>query len=518
MDGLLRAEEFDLVIPCNELTLLPLRQHRDHFQALTRLALPDDHSIEVLFDKHQTRELACSVGGRVAAGGLAAPGDKSADVFARLGTPVVVKPRRSYLANDLAIRGRVRVCRTPAMLEHLLPAIQPGEMLYEAFYPGRGAGLSVLASKGRILQAFEHHRVRETEAGSYYRVSAPVTPAFEACCAGMVAALNYTGIAMFEFRIGGTPDDWILLEVNARPWGSMPLPVSLGVDFPYRWYQLLVDGTETPPVSYPLGVYGRNLVPDLYSTASGLKAAPGGVFRTLAETAVELGRIVTGRERQDTLVGDDLKPGLRELREVGAKITGRLARAGGLARLPIRRRRARARAQALLRDAVRAHEDARSTEPLTVLFVCQGNICRSPLAERLMQQAVTADHGIRVGSAGMLPRPGRRTPAFGIEAAGAIGVNLDPHRSQHLSREDAQAATVILVFDEINRASVGQRYPDLATPVLKLGDFAPAESGIGDIADPIDRDLATYAATYDQIGRAVAGLTASLSALRASKP
>ena len=53
--------------------------------------------------------------------------------------------------------------------------------------------------------------------------------------------MPYTGVAMFEFKRNDS-GGWILLEVNARPWGSMPLPLSLGVDFPYRWYRLLTAG------------------------------------------------------------------------------------------------------------------------------------------------------------------------------------------------------------------------------------------------------------------------------------
>lgn len=106
----------------------------------------------------------------------------------------------------------------------------------------------------------------------------------------------------------------------------------------------------------------------------------------------------------------------------------------------------------------------------------------------------------------MLPRPGRATPAFGVEAAAARGVDLASHRSTHLSQEAAFGAGAILVFDEINRQSILRRYPGLTTPILKLGDFAPLSAGIGEIMDPIDHGLPVYKATYDQITRATAGL------------
>jgi predicted ATP-grasp superfamily ATP-dependent carboligase len=194
------------------------------------------------------------------------------------------------------------------------------DRLLEQFFPGWGIGVSVLASKGRVLQAFEHHRVRELAGASYYRISAPLTPELTRVCEAIVAAVPYTGVAMFEFKRNDS-GDWILLEVNARPWGSMPLPLALGVDFPYRWYRLLTAGEEAPAVEYRTGVYGRNLVPDLYASwaeAAGLRPGPIPMARFMAGRGVELLRVVTGQEVHDVLVRDDPRPGLAELFEIGA--------------------------------------------------------------------------------------------------------------------------------------------------------------------------------------------------------
>jgi predicted ATP-grasp superfamily ATP-dependent carboligase len=273
MEALLRSERFDLVIPCNETTLLPLQRHRAQLESLARLAIPDDHAIAILFDKHATRELARQVGVPVAPGRLARPDDTAEAVLAELGAPVMVKPRRSYALETLSSRGKARVVRDAGTLARILAEVAPEETLLEQFFPGQGLGVSLLASKGRVLQAFEHHRVRELAGASFYRVSAPLTPELARACEAIVAATPYTGVAMFEFKRNES-GGWILLEVNARPWGSMPLPLALGVDFPYRWYRLLTAGEETPPVEYRVGVYGRNLVPDLYASraeAAGLR-------------------------------------------------------------------------------------------------------------------------------------------------------------------------------------------------------------------------------------------------------
>ena len=452
----------------------------------------------MLFDKHNTRELARSLGIAVAKGRLPRPDDTADAVFAELGRPVVVKPRKSYSVEELQSRGKVRIVDGAAELQLLLPTLDPGSFLYEAFFPGRGAGVSVLAHRGKVLQAFEHHRVRETGAGSYYRISAGLTPELERSCADIVAALSYTGVAMFEFRLGDG-GGWILLEVNARPWGSMPLPVGLGIDFPYRWFKLLVDDVETPSAAYRVGIYGRNLIPDLWSTLSEgkhLRATYRGLLGFASNRFFELGRMFTGREIHDVLVGDDLKPGLLELRNAVGDLAGRVARRIPGATLMLQMRARAGLARALGRAA---------GGEVRLLIVCQGNICRSPFAEALLRARLLPQaRSVALASFGMLPRPGRPSPDFAIAAAAARGVDLRSHRSAHLSRAEAEAATAIFVFDDINRAAILERYPDLSAPVLRLGDFAPDH--VGNIDDPIDGNRARHDETYDAIAESIAGV------------
>ncbi len=493
VEALLRRQDFDLVMACDETSLLPLQRHRVRLSALAKLAIPDDEAIRVLFDKVETRLLAERLGVPVAAGRLLRAGESGAAIVAELGAPVLVKPRRSYALDQLGTRGKVRVVRDAAELDRLLPALEPDETLLEAFFPGQGQGVSLLASKGRVLQAFEHHRVREDSGGSFYRVSATLTPKLVDACAAIVAALDYTGLAMFEFRRG--PDgDWILLEVNARPWGSMPLPLALGVDFPFRWYRLLVAGEETPAVGYRAGVFGRNLLPDLRSFGSTRPAA-----------MLELLRPLAGREHHDVLVRDDPGPGLAELRELAGAALGR-----GVRLLPGARARAGERAQAaVLKLGGRGR----------ILFVCQGNICRSPFAEAALRARLDLALGaplgtppgnspITVASAGTMPRPGRATPDFGIAAAAARGIDLSAHRSAWLSPSAIASASLLVVFEERNRASLLDRYPDARAPIVMLGDLA----GLGPIADPIDGTPADFERSYDRIATAIEALAMLLRA------
>ena len=500
MHTLLRAEGFDLVIPCDERAILPLQRHRTEFEALARLALPDDAGIAAFFDKHHTRELAQRMGVAVSPGRPARPDDTAASVLAEFGAPVVVKPRKSYTLDGLASRGRVHVVSDERALQRVLAAADPDSVVLEACFHGRGLGLSLLASNGRVLQAFEHHRVREQSGSSFYRVSAALSADLVRACAAIVQEAGFTGVGMFEFK-RNQEGGWVLLEINARPWGSLPLPVALGVDFPYRWFRLLVAGEETPAVTYRVGVFGRNLLSDLQASVAEAQArrlGPAAFAWFMAGRVAELLRVVTGHEVHDVLVPDDLRPGMAEIWRALQRAGRRVARAAPGA---AGRAQTRARAQLLAMG--------RGAGPVRIVFVCQGNICRSPLAAALLESRLAGrSPAVKVASAGMMPRPGRPTPDDGITAARALGADLAGHRSTWLTRAMAQDASLLVVFDDINQGAICDRYPDLRTPMLKLGELVR----LGDITDPVDCDLAGFQDIYARIDRGVAEMARLLPA------
>src|SRR3954454_19872214 len=74
IEALVERERFALIIPCDERALLPLHRHRERFSGRSRLAIPDAPSLEIFFDKNNTRELAQTLGIPVAKGRIIRPG------------------------------------------------------------------------------------------------------------------------------------------------------------------------------------------------------------------------------------------------------------------------------------------------------------------------------------------------------------------------------------------------------------------------------------------------------------
>src|SRR5690606_34120351 len=121
------------------------------------------------------------------------------------------------------------------------------------------------------------------------------------------------GVAMVEFRWNRKTDEWIFVEINGRFWGSLPLAIASGADFPKFLYQLRVEGIQEFPRQYNTGICCRNWELDKNWLTSRGDAGAGrlSVYRRVTlESALAVCRAVGGRERSDTLASDDLRPGL----------------------------------------------------------------------------------------------------------------------------------------------------------------------------------------------------------------
>ena len=521
-EKLLIREKFDLVIPCDDRFFIPFQLHQARLGAHARITSINDTAFHAFYDKAKTRELAISCRVPVAEGRVLRYGDDVRVVCRELSPPFFLKAVSSYYAENLYTRNKVLRFESLELLsEHIKKSDVTGEYIVEERFDGLGVGLGVLASNGRILQAFQYRRVHEPPSGggSSYRASMPVARDIRLACSRLVAGVNFTGVAMFEFRYNAITSAWILIEVNGRFWGGLPLAVAAGADFPYRLFRLVVHGEEAPQDVYKTDFFARNLINDLYCFFHELGAiegkGPGPRLRFLLNRIGEFRHLLFGAEAIDTFVRDDPRPGLRELRDFFTHAFSRLPGIR-LAGMRLTRRRAE--------DAV---ENVRSAAqgPLKIAFVCFGNICRSPFAELLLkkrlQELQNANAGpidLSVISAGTNPIEGRTSPDEAIRSSQKWGVDLGANRSRFLDDESAGDTDLILTFDHSNVSLIRARHPDIAAPIVLLGALSRSHRGSLEIEDPYGGGSEMFENIYDQIAKGVDGLLETLVRKHGSLP
>ena len=502
----------DFIVPCDDRSIIPLQAFADRVAHL-RLAMPGEAAFEAFFDKGNTRALATACGVPVAPGRVLTAADtadvdvSAAGLVADFGLPLFVKPRNSYLLRALESRRNVVACHDLPALRRALAALQsPEEYLVEGRLGGVGVGVSVLARDGVVSQIFQHRRVREPVGGggSSYRQSEALSPDLHAMTVALCQASHLQGVAMFEFKVDDATGHKALLEVNARFWGSLPLAMAAGVDFPWLWFQQALGAEPAPRVGYRVPCYARNLMADLYAAVGHIESRQSeGVLVMAGEAARwvgSFGRLLIGIESLDTLAAGDRRPGWLELQAIAGKVGERLGRA-----LPGWRARRTAEVERTVQAAWQAATQA--GRPVRVVVACYGNICRSPYAAVQLQRALAGGPvAVEVTGGALACRAPRPSPDSAVAAAARAGVDLAGHRSRHADDALLEAADLVLVFDAANLALLASRGLTLQREPLRLRELLGEQADNGEIADPVDRDAAFFDRTYQLIDRAVAAL------------
>jgi protein-tyrosine phosphatase len=144
--------------------------------------------------------------------------------------------------------------------------------------------------------------------------------------------------------------------------------------------------------------------------------------------------------------------------------------------------------------------------PNGVLFVCEGNQCRSPFAEHLLRRQLGDwAGGIIVDSAGFAA-PDRSAPPEAIHAAERYGVRLSSHRSKMLSPSLLQRPDVVFVMAPEQAHRIRLTLGEPRGVVLALGDLDPVNTGDRTIRDPMHESPEVFGQVYSRIHRCVVEL------------
>lgn len=331
MIEIIRSEVVDLLIPVTDDTILPLSAHRREIPSACRLALPDADALDVTTNKQKTLELARRLNVPTPQTRVVSTVDEALAAAGEFCWPIVLKPTVSRLVRANRTTEHLTVAYADSAESLAAQMVQfegRAPVLMQQYIPGVGYGVEMLVQEGRVVAAFQHRRLREVPisgGASSYRVSVPLDPVLFDSAARMLSTLSWTGLAMVEFKAGA--EGVRLMEINGRPWGSLPLAVASGVDFPALLAELYLEGRlpelSGPATNYSIGIRSRNLELDLLWIGTVLSSYRRFPFLPMPARAKAIGALcglLNPANRFDVQSIGDPWPGIVEIPKIFHKV------------------------------------------------------------------------------------------------------------------------------------------------------------------------------------------------------
>ena len=383
-------------------------------------------------------------------------------------------------------------------------------IILQNLVPGQGVGAFFLRHRGKIVLRFAHRRLHEvpwTGGMSAYCKSSDDAEVLEAG-ERLLESIDYEGVAMVEFRKEpGKPP--VFLEINGRLWGSLGLALAAGADFPRAMVECHVHGkaeVKQPGLSRRVRWHDPGLQMDylrsLWTRPPGLIDGPAPRWRG---TLRVLGGFLDLRVKSDWW---DWGNPIHSLKRYARLWRRELA---WLNALFLQRFKSKEPDPLVTAAVERTRQWCKKPgHPETLLFLCYGNILRSPYAEaRWNAWRHQRPELPPASSAGFHANTGRETLARFQSAAAHRGVDLMAHRSRRVVATDLERASVVFVMDITNLQNLQRDFPDVMGKTLLLGFLNDPNDP--EISDPYAQYIGAGAKAYLRIDSALQRLREHLA-------
>jgi len=507
--NLLQENQYDLVIPVTERSLIPLSESNKLEPWRNQLAIAEKNSLAQVLDKSKTLELAKTLDISIPFSHPVSTMQEVESLADKLDYPVVLKPGQSI--PNASQRKQLSVCyaHTPKELLHrskeLLPFCQ---LLIQQYAQGIGTGIELLANQGEIVYAFQHQRIHElplSGGGSCLRKSITVDPVLLQASEKLISALNWHGVAMVEFKWQPETKQYWLMEINGRFWGSLPLADAAGADFPKMLFDLLVLNQLPETRLYKENIYCRKLSADLYWLEQVLRQSDDPRLFSYPDKKKILSDLLLGlhptKHFFDVQSFNDPIPGLLDLFNILKKNTLRISELMS-AKALVKYHGSKFVQKRLIKKVKQSN---------TILFLCYGNINRSALAEAIAEQSGTKNTKVIFHSAGFHKHENRPADSNMVKVADSHGVNLKNSHSTALTTDIVNQSDLILAMEVIHLERLANEYPNAKQKGYLLGSFRAVNSNQQvEISDPYNKEIAVYEKIFERIKGAVSHLILQL--------
>jgi predicted ATP-grasp superfamily ATP-dependent carboligase len=290
-----------VLFPGNDEQVRIVAQHAAPLAERYVLTAPPWKTVECVYDKRLTHELARRAGLAVPQTYVPGSADRLADLDVEF--PLILKPavtprflkydtRKAYRADN---RQELVAC-----FQAMSRAIGPSEVIVQELLPDPSMNLFSFAGyfrQGEPVAGLSARRVRQFPAdfGMYSTLVETVdVPELRDLATKLLQHLDYTGLAEVEFMWDPRQSCFKLLEVNARLWAWHSLAIAAGVDLPYVAFADALG--ESPPLgTVRNGVKWVKLLTDVRGATHEIRAGRLGIREYLSSLRGVTGFAVASR-------------------------------------------------------------------------------------------------------------------------------------------------------------------------------------------------------------------------------
>lgn len=265
------SKECDCLIPVHFQTIELISQNINLFKHIKKL-IPNNEKLEESNDTYKLLKLAQKISVPIPKTYFIDNLEQIEKILPELEFPVIIKVKKEE--NILPPKRHIIVHKKENFIQSYknLHSLQEFPVI-QKYIKGTGIGFFALYDKNSQIKAlFCHERLREY----------PITGGPSTLCKSIydeklieygkkiLDELKWQGVAMVEFKKEYSTNEYKLMEINPRFWGSLPLAIKSGVDFPYLLYKLINEENFDSIKNYEHGIKLRFLVTDIVSGLSHL--------------------------------------------------------------------------------------------------------------------------------------------------------------------------------------------------------------------------------------------------------
>ena len=470
----LEKNKYEALIPLHDSAIEICKEYQNEISKYIKvIGINSDEIIKYSSDKYELLSKAKEFGIEIPNGFLIKSISDFEEIKNKLEFPIAAKPVSSAkIISNRLVSFKVKFFNNIEQLtDFIREHISNVNILLQEFVEGYGIGYNFISKNGEVYNSYIHRRIFEHKGISSYRESlTPDSYSFDENIKKFIKELNWTGVAMIEFKIkpNGTP---VLMEMNGRFFGSTEVAIKSNLNLPVLFFEMLCLNKEIPK-NLPIKHAQVRIFHDEFQQK--LLALFQLKFKQFFIWLFSLLNIF----RSNNFIEDNLfkDPGF-----VVALYFADIKRNFNKHKNKIKK----------VFISIETPSKSLIEKSKTIAFICMGNICRSPFAEYYAKKNISNKEFF---SFGYVSETNRLSPTNAVLASTKFGIDISEHKSKFISKTEIVKMDLFLIMDKNNYAQLIK----LGVPKNKIYFLSNVE-----IKDPYNKDLKSFEETYTSISKSI---------------